>query len=189
MLRYLFRHVLILALFLAGATAPAAPVCAQSIRPAVGASATVNKPPLGFIQGGLGFVEIAHAEAGLYATPRLTLEAYAAWAGVFGGKYGAGATYAIGPLGPGARPPRHALLLNLRAMIGSDLELAGEGDRMGAYLTPALGYGFTGDGVFMARVLAGPALVLETDRGDDGQPSRRASVGCCFVLGSIGWSF
>jgi hypothetical protein len=131
-------------------------------------------------------MELLHAEAGLFLTRRLSVEAMGAAVGVFGPKLGLGATYALGGAAPGSAP-RHAFLLHARFMLDPGGDQVGHGDHLGAYAVPAIGYGFLADSGFTARILAGPVITRERRGGPDGEA--KLSGGIPFVAASFGYAF
>jgi hypothetical protein len=146
--------------------------------------AAPTRRPLGFVQAGMGLVEIVHAEAGVFVTPRLTLEAMAAWNGVFGSRLGGGITLALGHALAG-RPPRHGWLLGARVMLAGDLAFDSHGDDLSSYAMLPVGYGFFADNGFYFRAAAGPVLARE--RSDGG--GHEFSIGGPFVTAAVGFWF
>jgi hypothetical protein len=131
--------------------------------PELGAS----KPVHAFVQAGSGLTEFAHAEAGVFLVPRLTLEAMVAWQGVYGMRYGGGLMYAFGPAEDG-RPPRHALLVGARLMLNSTASFDSHGDDLSSYAVVPVGYGYRHDSGFYLRATIAPILLRERKDQPDG---------------------
>jgi hypothetical protein len=149
--------------------------------------------PIGYLNAGLGLVEVAHLQGGVFLTPRLTVDAMVAWAGVFGSRFGGGLTYAIGPAASPGRPPRHALLIGARVMLDDKLKFASHGDDLTSYFVAPIGYGFLSDHGFSLRIGVAPVLsrdMLFTYDSAGAQTVRyRWSIGGPFFTASAGFWF
>jgi hypothetical protein len=153
----------------------------------LGAPASTAAQPapraLGFVQAGTGLVEIANLAAGLYLTPRLDFEGWAAWNGVFGGRLGGGFTYSFGHR-DGQRPPRHALTVGERVMLATGAAFDSHGDDLSSYIAMPVGYAFTSQSGLQLRAALAP--ILSRERRDDGH---RWGLGGPFVTLSLGHTF
>jgi hypothetical protein len=136
--------------------------------------------PRGAVQFGVGLLELAHAEVGVFVIPTLTIEGMLAWNGVFGSRFGAGLSYALGPASPG-QPPRHALLVGARVMMASDFAFDSHGDDLSSYAITPVGYQFVARNGFLLRAAAGPVFTRE--RSAQGH---RLQVGGPFITVSAG---
>ncbi|MEP6651920.1 MAG: hypothetical protein ABJA82_01090 [Myxococcales bacterium] len=137
------------------------------------AEASEPTPARLFVQGGTGLVEVAHVETGVFLGPHLTVEAMAAWAAVFGARYGGGVTVAIGHA-QGNRAPRHALLIGARLMLNSDATFDSHGDDLSSYIAAPIGYAFLSDGGFYFR--AAVDLVVGRERTTHEGPTPDAPI-------------
>jgi hypothetical protein len=165
------------------ALASAGPVKADS--PSLVAERPTPNRVRAFVAGGTGFFEIAHVELGAFVTQHLSLEAQGSYMGVFGGMYGLGASYLIGPVA-GARPPRHALLLGGRVMTGPDLSLNSHGDTLASFAMLRVGYSFMNERGFMFRLEAGP--VATWDRGPS-EANGSLAIGGPLATAAVGYAF
>jgi len=117
-----------------------------------------------FVQVGSGLVEFAHAEVGVFLTARLTLEAMAAWDGVFYSRYGGGLMYSFGHA-PEGMTPRKALLVGARLMLNSTASFDSGGDELSSYVLVPVGYGYRGDSGFYLRATLAPVITRERSNG------------------------
>ena len=138
----------------------------------------------GYAQVGVGLLEIAHADAGVFVTPHLSVDGMVAWDGVLGTRFGGGLTCAVGSA-QGRRPPRHALLLGARLMLDGHARFDSHGDDLSSYVAVPIGYGFLERNGFYLRATVAPISTRE--RGDNG--GHRLAVGGPFVDASAGWVF
>jgi hypothetical protein len=152
------------------------------------AAPQVIKQPFGYFHAGVGLIEVAHVQGGVFLSPRLTADAILAWAAVFGSRWGGGLTYAIGPATPG-RPPRHALLLGARVMFDDRLTFDAHGDDASSYFVAPIGYGFLADNGFSLRIGAGPAVNRERTNDVNSQTGHRWLIGGPFFTMSGGFWF
>jgi hypothetical protein len=150
-----------------------------------------TQPVHAFIQVGSGIPEFAHAEVGVFLTSRLTLEAMAAWDGVFYSRYGGGLMYAFGHAQEG-RPPRHALLVGARLMLNSTASFDSNGEDASSYVMVPVGYGYLADSGFYFRATL--ALVI-TRRERTDSPAQGLSFDGHWIAGgqvpnvAVGFAF
>jgi len=116
-------------------------------------------------QVGLGLVEIGHLELGTFLSPHVSVEGMVTWAGVYGPRYGGGASYTFGHA-QGRRPPRHGLLVGARLMLNSSATFDTHGDELSSYGAIPVGYSFLSDGGFFFRGTVGLAIVRERTMGE-----------------------
>ena len=134
-----------------------------------------------FAQAGLGILEIAHIEVGTFVGPHVSLEGTAAWAGVFGSRYGAGAFYTFGQA-QGRRPPRHGWLVGARLMLNADATFDSHGEEMSSYGVIPVGYSYLSDSGFFFRTTVGAAIVRER-RTLDAAPGTVATFDHHLIIG------
>lgn len=123
-------------------------------------TSTQPRPVRLYAQAGVGLLELGHVELGTFLGPHVSVEATAAWVGVFGPRYGAGAFYTFGHA-QGARPPRHGLLVGARLMLNSNATFDTHGDDASSYGVIPVGYSFLSDNGFFFRATVGAAIVRE----------------------------
>ena len=145
---------------------------------------TKSEPTHVFAQVGTGMVELGHAEVGAFLGPHLTIEAMAAWSGVFGAHYGGAVMYSVGQA-QGRRPPRHALLVGARLMLDPTVTFESRGDDLNSYGVIPVGYGYLSDSGFYLRATAG--LVVFGER--NGAEGRGLVVSGPLFNFSVGFAF
>jgi len=110
-----------------------------------------------FLQAGIGLVEVGHLEAGTFVTPNLDVEAWLAWASVFGSRAGLGLTYAFGT-SEGGRAPRGAFTVGARVMLNRELTFDNHGDDLSSYVGIPLGYAIRRDSGLYLRCALVPIV-------------------------------
>jgi hypothetical protein len=117
------------------------------------------------VEVGVGFLELAHFGIGVFLSNWLTCQAQVSWNGVYGNRFGAGCTYAVGAAEPD-RPPRHALLVGARVMMATSFTFDSHGDELSSYVVIPIGYGFATASGFVLQATVGPGLIRSrTDGG------------------------
>jgi hypothetical protein len=154
----------------------------------VGVKKDVQRPTHAFAQVGTGLLEVGHVEAGAFLTPRLTIEAMASWAGVFGAHYGGGAMYSFGTL-QGVRPPRHAFLVGARVMFDPTFSFVSGGDTLRSYGVVPIGYGFLADSGLYVRATAGLVVMGERTTPAPGMSETKLVVAPAMFTAAIGYAF
>jgi len=117
----------------------------------------------GYVEGGIGFIELAHLRAGVYLTPRVSLELYGGNV-LFNWLAGLGGTvYLLGDAGEG-RPPRHSLMLNASVTVNPTLfppRVTSGAETVGAAFLFNIGYALTAPSGFLFRVYSGGVVLVE----------------------------
>jgi hypothetical protein len=132
-----------------------------------------------FVAAGLGFPSLLHAEAGWFATDRITVEAHYANV-IFCHEVGLGASAWLLGQADG-RPPRHSLLVTADISVNPvsrPFQLASGGDRLGAYFGTWAGWGYLGEHGLHVRAQVG--AFAYADSGFAVGPDARVGVGWGF---------
>lgn len=117
----------------------------------------------GYVEGGIGFPELAHIRAGGFVLPRISVELYGAnvlfnWlAGL------SGTAYLLGDASEG-HPPKHSLMLNAAIAINPTLfppRVTSGSETIGAAFLFNVGYALNARSGFMFRVYSGGIVVAE----------------------------